>query len=465
VAAPDLMLLDEPTNHLDAESVERLEEWLQASPATCVVATHDRYFLERVVDRIVELRDGRLRTYHGGYSDYLAARAEEEARRERVRKRRLQLLKGELEWARRAPKARGGKARARLDRIEDAHAEVEQMRSDDKMGSVRFGAGPRLGKTILELDGVTRGFDGAPAVVDRLSLKLARGERWGVVGDNGCGKTTLLRLVAGDLEPDRGRIKRGANTRPAHFEQHRTELHPANSLRDTLAPGGDWVFPGGRKVHVASWLTRFAFPSGVHDMAVANLSGGERNRLALARFMLSDANLLLLDEPTSELDLLTLRVFEDALVSFPGCVLVVTHDRYFLDKVATGVLGFSRLPGEEGNVVVCQGGYTQLRRLREAAEAEAHAAEAERARAERSARARPVRRSGLSHLEKEELAGMEARIEAEEAEVARLEEGYGDPALWQDGTERGLAVQRELEAARARVDGLYARWEELTERC
>jgi len=462
--APDLMLLDEPTNHLDADSVERLEDWLEASRATCVISTHDRYFLERVVDRIVELRDGRLRTYRGGYSDYLAARAREEALRERVRKRRLQLLQGELEWARRAPKARGGKSRARLDRIENEQAEVEQLRAAGGIGSVQFGAGPRLGKTVLELDGVTKAFGGEPPVVDGLSLKLVRGERWGIVGLNGCGKTTLLRLVAGTLEPDEGRIVRGVNTRHAYYEQHRTELCPTDSLRAALSPDGDWVFPGGHKVHVASWLTRFAFPSRMHDVAVANLSGGERNRLALARFMLSDANLLLLDEPTSELDLLTLRVFEEALAVFPGCVLVVTHDRFFLDKVATGVLGFGRTPGSAGNVAVCQGGYAQLRRLREAAALEARAAETERARAARATRTRPTKRGGLTYLEKEELAGMEARIESEEAAVAHLEEAYADPAVWQDGATLGLELQRKLDVARATVEGLYVRWEELAER-
>ncbi len=460
----DIIMLDEPTNHLDSATVEAMEVWLASTPATVLVVTHDRFFLEAVVTRIVELREGKLSAYRGGYADYLTVRAQEEEQRAKVRHRRLQVLKVEMEWARRSPKARTTKANARLDRVEAMKGEQEALKPVTKTAGIRFGEGPRLGKTILELNHVTKGFSPGAPLIDGLWLKLRPGDRLGVVGPNGCGKTTLLRLAMGELEPDSGTLEVGVNTRPAYFDQHRTELDPARSLKKTLVPdGGDFVFPGGRKTHVSSWLQRFAFDARVHGMAVAKLSGGERNRLAIAKFLLSDANLLLLDEPTNDLDLLTLNLFEEALAEFPGCVLVVTHDRYFLDKVSTGTLGF--VGG--GEVVLHAGGYTAY---------QGHLAErAQRLAADQGGEAPPStastptgpkapKRKRLTYAEKREFDGIEDRIAEADARVEQLTAAYADPGLWTDGPERGVALKENLDDASQQAEQLYERWAELSDK-
>ncbi|MCA9514022.1 MAG: ABC-F family ATP-binding cassette domain-containing protein, partial [Myxococcales bacterium] len=301
---PDLLLLDEPTNHLDAETIAWLEGYLAQSPATVLVVTHDRYFLERVVTKMAELRDGDIKVYAGRYQDYLAARATEEELQKRTTQRRSQILKAELDWARRSPSARTTKSRSRLDRAYALEDEVRELKAKGPTVDFQFAdETPRLGKTILELDGVGKRYDGQPIVSD-LSLLMRKGDRLGILGPNGSGKTTLLRMVTGEEEPDTGRVVRGGATRIAYFDQHRTLLDPSETVRRTVTPdGGDDVFFGGQSLHVASWLERFGFRTQHHAMRVASLSGGERNRLALARFLLEEANVLLLDEPTNDLDI------------------------------------------------------------------------------------------------------------------------------------------------------------------
>jgi len=473
---PELILLDEPTNHLDMDAVEWIEGWLAQVSAACLLVTHDRYFLERVVSRMAEVREGQVRTYEGRYRDYLVARAEEEALRRRTSKRRLQVLEAEIEWSRRSPKARTTKSKARLERIDEATDEIRSLAVQRTDVDLRFGGAPRLGKSILELDRVVKGY-GGPPVVDGLSLRMRRGERFGVIGPNGSGKTTLLRLVAGELAPDEGAMTRGANTHIAYFDQHRTALSPDRTVRRTVAPeGGDHVHFGDRALHVASYLERFGFDGGVHGRRVDTLSGGERNRLALARFLLEDANLLLLDEPTNDLDLMTMHTLEEALVSFPGCAMVVSHDRYFLDRVATTILAFEP-DGQAGHrVVIVEGDYSHYRE-RARREARAPAAEASATpagdagthssdppagrRGGRAAGAPGPRR--LTWAERQELEGIEPRIEALEEQVGELEAELSDPDIWSGQPPRGLEVQAALDSSRAELEALYARWEYLAE--
>ena len=470
LSGADVLLLDEPTNHLDPDTIDWLEGWLRSYEGTVILVTHDRYFLDLVVTHMVELREGRLRTYPGNYTDYLARRTEEDDIRSRTRKRRLQVLKAELEWARRSPKARTTKQKARLGRIDDQQAEVRKLRAEDEMEGFSFGTPPRLGKTILELVSVTKTYDGLPTLIDRFSLIVRRGERLGVIGPNGCGKTTLLKLIADTLEPDSGTVTRGANTKIAWFDQNRAFLDQNATVRATVTPdGGDYVFMGDQKIHVVGWLQRFSFPTQTHNMKVGSLSGGEQNRLAICRFLLTDANVLLLDEPTNDLDIMTMNLLEAALVEFQGCVLVVSHDRYFLDKVSTGIIAFEPDPTGEttGRVSTIQGDWTHYQRIRlkELEEEKQRAKEAREA--ARKAKAKepkpaPVKR-GLSYHEKREFEGIEPAIEAAETQVAELEAQLADPTLWTERHEEARELDTALQAARAEVERLYARWEELSE--
>ncbi len=467
---PDLMLLDEPTNHLDAETVEWLEGWLASCGAACILVTHDRYFLERVTSHMAELRDGQLRIYSGPYSAYLEARAEEEALDKRTGARRLKMLKTELEWARRSPKARTTKSRARLGRIDNIEADVKRLNREHTIADFAFDAAPRLGKTVLELIDVSKSLpEGAPPLIRSLSLMMRKGDRIGVLGKNGCGKTTLMRMILDELKPDGGTIRRGTQTKFAYFDQHRRVLDPDKSLRQTICPdGGDKVFVGEQAIHVASWLKRFGFHTDAHRMPVGRLSGGERNRLALARFLLTDANFLILDEPTNDLDLRTMHTLEEALIGFPGCVMVVSHDRWFLDRVATSVLAFEELPGGTREITLQDGDYTTYRRLRLARLTELKREAEARDKAQRAAAA-PTRQAksqvstALTYAERLELEALEPEVEQLEAKLAALDLKLADGDVWQDA-DRALALQQERDEQAAHLAARYERWELLMEK-
>jgi len=468
---PDILLFDEPTNHLDAETTEWLEGWIGKTQSACVIVTHDRYFLENVVTRMAEVRDGQIRMYQGSYRDYLQARAEEEELRRRTGQRRLQVLKAELDWASRSPSARSTKQRARLDRVDGLADEVKKLRQETRRADFQLDQAPRLGKTILELAHVSAGFDDL-SVIDDMTMMLRRGDRVGIIGPNGSGKTTLLRLVTGDHAPSSGRVVRGKQTQIAYFDQHRSILDDDATVRATVCPeGGDKVFVGDHQLHIVSYLERFGFVASQHGMKVGSLSGGERNRLALARFLLADANVLLFDEPTNDLDLMTMHTLEEALIGFGGCVMVVSHDRYFLDRVATTMVVFEgRAPAK---VTVQPGDYTTWRRLKarevedeRAAAAAAVAAEKKEKRRSGGGRDVPTTiraKRTLTWAERRELEGIEPRIEEAEERVAILDEALSAPDVWADGGARGLELQSQRDEAKAALDALFARWEELME--
>ena len=459
---PDILLLDEPTNHLDADTTLWLERYLADYPGAVLLITHDRYFLDRVVTRMVEVHRAALTGYVGGYTEYLEAKAERQALASAEEQKRAKLIEQELAWARRSPSARTGKQKARLQRLDATRTEQQENRAPTaEAAEIRFGAPPRLGRTVLDIHDLSLAF-GDRVLLRGLTTRLRAGERVGVVGPNGAGKTTLLRLVLGEIEPDEGRIDVGVNTRIAYFDQKRADLDPDDSLITALTDS-DWVQVNGQRQHVRSYLESFLFPSELHEQRVRSLSGGERNRLLLARLLLQDANLLILDEPTNDLDLVTLQVLESALADFGGCVLVVTHDRYFLDKVATGLLVF------EGDGVVHrhEGGYDLYRRLREQREAEAaarispRAAKGGRIKEANGASAPKPRR--LTYGEQRELQRLEETIMEAEAEVARLQEVLSDPDLYTDTPERVAELNAEFRRAGERVEALYSRWAELEE--
>jgi ATP-binding cassette subfamily F protein uup len=472
---PDLLLLDEPTNHLDAATVLWLEETLFDFGGSVVLVTHDRYFLDRVVDRMVEVTPAGLVSYEGGYTDYLEARLEREARLQVEEDKRRKLIEKELTWARRAPPARTGKQKARRARARDLAVEQrERDRTRIRDVELEMAEAPRLGRTILELDGVTKAYGGR-GVLTGVTDRLLAGDRIGIVGPNGSGKSTLLKIIAGVETPDEGTVRLGENTRLAWFDQERTidpTLTVGRAVSDT-----DWVELNGRQMHLRGYLDRFLFPSHVHDQRVSALSGGERNRLLLARLFLEEFNLLLLDEPTNDLDLDTLQVLEELLEEFTGCLLVVSHDRYLLDKVATSLLVFEG----EGEVRRHHGRWDDwvARHAREKEAEEARRRESERqekeARAEAArAGSRAARAQGgggkLTYREQKELRALTERIEALELEQAELETVLADPGLYAGGAGAGgrsmdpqEATRRYAEVKDALEEALL-RWMELEER-
>jgi ATP-binding cassette subfamily F protein uup len=466
LAQPELLLLDEPTNHLDADTVLWLEEHLADYPGALLLITHDRYFLDRVVDRLIEVSAAALTPYPGGYTEYLEAKAERMAQLAAEEGKRLKLIEKELEWARRAPPARTGKSRARLQRIDALADEQRRYKKTVRTREVELDAAPapRLGRTVLELKNVSKSYDGR-TLLRGFGAGLRAGQRVGIIGPNGAGKTTLLRILLGEERPDGGEVEVGVNTRIAYFDQRRSDLDGEASVYEAVADT-DWVTVGGRKVHLRSYLEDFLFPTSVQQQKVRSLSGGERNRLLLAKLLLQESNLLVLDEPTNDLDLVTLQTLETMLEDYAGCVLVVTHDRYFLDKVATDLWVFEG----EGVVHAHAGGYDLYRRLRderEAAEAEARA-ERERKQAAKVTPPRPPAEKSsskkLSWKEQRELEAIEGEILAAETARDELEARLADPAFYGAGGGDVASIHAAYQEAIAKVETLYARWAELEEK-
>jgi ATP-binding cassette subfamily F protein uup len=453
---PEVLALDEPTNHLDARTIEWLETRLAGWQGALIVVTHDRYFLDRVATRIVEIDRGKAYTYDGDYEAFLLTQGERLAIEAEDEYQRAAFVRREIEWIRRRPKARTTKAKARIDRFDAAVAAaptVDQQRGPTMR--LQLPTGPRLGGTIVELDRAGRTLGGKRLFHD-LNLVMKPGDRIGIVGPNGAGKTTLIRTILGVDPPDAGTVVVGANTRAAYFEQGRTELRDELTVLEEVGDGYDFVdLPDGR-VHVRGFLRMLAFPDNVADTKIGQLSGGERNRVQLARLLRRGGNLLVLDEPTNDLDLPTLGALEDGLLSFPGCALIVSHDRWFLDRVATAILAFEG----DGKVTLYEGSYSFYAERRAATVAPTAAAPRPRDGRSRAPSAAPRK---LTFKETAELAGIEDAIGAAEREVATLEATLSDPAVFK---ERGAEVQAliaQLDTARANVDKLFARWQELDE--
>jgi len=366
LSAPDLLLLDEPTNHLDAESVAWLERFLDDYQGTVLAVTHDRYFLDNVAGWILELDRGHGIPFQGNYSSWLEQKQARLAVEEKQESARRRTLQRELEWVRMAPRARHAKSRARV-------AAYEQLLADDaavKLDTVEIHipAGPRLGDVVVEAAGLRKGY-GDRLLIDGLDFSLPAGGIVGVIGPNGAGKTTLFRMIAGQEEPDGGELRIGPSVELAYVDQARADLDPANTVWKEIAGGKDRITVGTREIASRAYVASFNFRGGDQQKRVGDLSGGERNRLHLAKLLRSGGNLLLLDEPTNDLDVDTLRALEEALVSFAGCAVVISHDRWFLDRVATHILAFEG----DSEVVWFEGAYDEYeenRRKRLGAEAD-----------------------------------------------------------------------------------------------
>jgi ABC transport system ATP-binding/permease protein len=458
VQAPEILLLDEPTNHLDLAGIEWLEEELEQAVFACVVISHDRYFLENVATEIAELSrvypDGLLRV-KGRYSTFLEKK-EEFLHAQSKRQEALEnLVHSEIEWLRRGAKARTRKSKARIDKAGELMEELADLNTRSRSGSAQidFSATDRKTKRLIELQNVAYEIGGR-RLFQGLNFIITAGLRVGLVGPNGSGKTTLLRLLRGEVAATAGEIRRAEKLRIVYFDQRR-ELDPNVTLRRALAPEGDSVLYQDRVTHVASWAAKFLFKSEQLNQPVERLSGGERARVLIAQLMLQPADVLLLDEPTNDLDIPTLEILEESLLEFRGSLVLVTHDRYMLDRVSTIVLGLDGQGSAERFA-----DYTQW----ETWQAERQQAGQNNARvdARSTASARPATSSKkkLSYLEAREYASIEERVAAAEEKLEVKRTRAQDPAIASDAS-RLMSAQAELEEAQNEVDELYARWAEL----
>ena len=351
LSRPDLLLLDEPTNHLDAESVLWLERFLQEYPGTVVAITHDRYFLDNVAKWILELDRGRGFPFEGNYTSWLEQKQARLAQEEKSNEARARTLQRELEWVKMSPKARQAKGKARLSAYEKLHAEAEAAERGPDRLEIAIPAGPRLGDTVIEVKNLSKGF-GDRLLIDNLSFSLPPAGIVGIVGPNGAGKTTLFRMLAGLEAPDQGTVSVGDTVQLSYVDQNRDDLDPKATVYQEITGGVEHMKVGGREVHGRAYVASFNFKGADQQKLVGDLSGGERNRVHLAKLLKRGGNVLLLDEPTNDLDVDTLRALETALESFPGCAVVISHDRWFLDRIATHVLAFegdSQVRWFEGN--------------------------------------------------------------------------------------------------------------------
>lgn len=463
VAGPDVLLLDEPTNHLDLAGIAWLEDLLNEGSFASVIITHDRYFLENVSTEIVELNriyaDGLLRV-QGSYSKFIEARQAYLESQSRLEESLRNRVRTEVEWLRRGPKARATKAKARID---NAHQLIEQLkevssRSQSSTATIGFESTDRQTKRLVELEDV--GIElGDRKIVERLNFMIANGMRVGLVGPNGSGKTTILRMLTGELRPTSGEIKKAGSLRIVYFSQMR-ELPEGVTLRRALAPDSDSVVYQGRVIHVASYAQKFLFTGEQLNQPVERLSGGERARILIARLMLEPADLLLLDEPTNDLDIATLEVLEESLLEYRGALMLVTHDRYMLDRISTTVLG---LDGKGKAAVFAD--YPQWEQwfLNQPSEPTIEREEQPRKSSVAAETSAAPAKKKLSYLEAREFAGIEAKVEAADARLDAAKFQVNDPSVAVDAAKLTEALA-EMEAAQAEVDVLYARWAELTEK-
>jgi len=452
---PELLLLDEPTNHLDIGAIERLEELLLKVPAA-VVVTHDRAFLDRVTTRIVELDRGVLRSYPGNFAAYESAREQELAAEDVANRRFDKFWAQEEVWIRKGVEARRTRNEGRVRRLERLRVERAERRERVGAMNMSLDAGQRSGQLVAELTDVSKSVAGR-ALITQLSMRIMRGDRLGLIGPNGAGKTTLIRLILGQLPPDGGSVRLGTNLKVAYFDQLREQLEPEATLADMISPGSDWVEVGGERKHVMTYLGDFLFPAHRARSPVRMLSGGERNRLLLARLFAQPANLLVLDEPTNDLDIESLELLEQRLQDYTGTLLLVSHDRRFLDNVVTQSLA------SEGGGLWREyvGGYSDWLRQRGPSPAVDGRGKPAREASSSAAPSQPKPRTRLGHKEQRELTSLPGEIEALEQEQAALTGRMSAPDYHLQGAPQIRADRRRLEEIEALLLVKFERWEAL----
>jgi ATP-binding cassette subfamily F protein uup len=455
VAVPEILLMDEPTNHLDLDAIEWLEQMLLDFKGALLFITHDRRFLDSLATRIVELDRGRITEFKGNFSAYQIKKAELLEIEATHAAKFDKVLAQEEAWIRQGIKARRTRNEGRVRRLE--RLRLERAARRERQGNVRLAvdAGERSGKLVAELTGVNKSF-GDRVIIRDFSTRILRGDRIGLLGPNGAGKSTLLRLILGELEPDSGEINRGTNLNIAYFDQMREQLNEEATLSDTISPGSDFVEIGNERKHVISYLEDFLFPPQRARAPVKSLSGGERNRLLLARLFARPANVLVLDEPTNDLDIDTLELLEELLQDFGGTLFLVSHDRAFLENTVTQVIAF------EGNGQLTEfgGGYDDWRRFTEQRATETVIDKPKAAPVPKPAAPKPAP-SKLSFKETHELAALPDKIEALETEQNALNAELADPDIYRADPQRVKVLQARLAAIDAELEQVMLRWEEL----
>jgi ATP-binding cassette subfamily F protein uup len=454
VREPDLLILDEPTNHLDIESIDWLEEFLLGYGGTLLFVTHDRAFLRRLATRIIELDRGRITSWPGDYLNFLRRKEEMLNAEEKANERFDKRLAEEEVWIRQGIKARRTRNEGRVRALKAMRDEYRQRREQTGKVKMALQQGDRSGKLVIEAENVSYAWDDKPVIRD-LTTTILRGDRVGIIGPNGAGKTTLLNLLLGKLEPASGTIKAGTKLEVAYFDQLRGSLNEEKTVQDNVADGSDKVTINGLDKHVISYLQDFLFTPDRVRQPVKALSGGERNRLLLARLFAKPANLLVMDEPTNDLDLETLELLEELLLDYQGTLLLVSHDREFLDNVVTSSLVFE----QNAQVSEYVGGYSDWLRQRKPESSEMPVA---RKKEPAPAQAKPKSKvKKLSYKDQRELDQLPKRLEQLEAEIDQLQALMSDPAFYQKGSQAIQEKSREMEQKQAELSHAYARWEEL----
>ncbi|MGE5437845.1 MAG: ABC-F family ATP-binding cassette domain-containing protein [Syntrophothermus sp.] len=451
ISEPDLLILDEPTNHLDTESIEWIEGFLANYKGTCIFVTHDRYFLDKIADRIVELSNGTFFSHSGNYTDYLINKAERTAIKEAEEKKRQNFLRRELEWVMRGPRARRTKSKSRLDAFYET-AEKEKFEAEPDVDLI-IPPSEKLGNKVLILKDVSVSM-GGKKLFDKLNVEFRAGKKLGIVGKNGAGKTTLLNIILGDVQPDKGIIDIGEKTEFNYVDQSRLILNDEDSVIDAIGEGSETIKFGNYNMPVWTYLRRFLFTDDRINTLVGRLSGGEKSRLTLARILKNGGNFLILDEPTNDLDLPTLRILEEALIAFEGCVIVVSHDRYFLNRVCNSILAIE----DYGKVFYDEGNYDYYHEKRKLREVENNPSEKKIKKEDTRVK---VKERKLTFNERKELESIEENIMRAEAEVERIENIFISPDFYEKYARKTNELNEELAKAKEKVKQLYNRWEEL----
>lgn len=456
---PDILLLDEPTNHLDIDSILWLQGYLKRFSGTLIFVTHDRVFLQEMANRIVEVERGRLFDWSCDYATFLKRRDDQLAAEEAAEAQFDRKLAEEEKWIRQGIKARRTRNEGRVRALKKMREERRQRRQKLGTAKLRIQDAEKSGRLVAHMENVTHSFDGSP-LIEGFTTTVFRGDRIGIIGPNGIGKSTLLKILLGELAPQSGTVRLGTNLSVAYFDQLRGQLDPEKTARENIGEGADELLIAGRKRHVMGYLQDFLFAPDRAHTRVSFLSGGERNRLLLAKLLAKPANVLVLDEPTNDLDSETLELLEESLPQFPGTILLVSHDRAFLNNIVTSTIAF------EGNGIVCEydGGYDDWKRQKDARDASAVSktspkAEPPASETDTSVSAAPKRK--LSYREQQELDSLPDRIDALENRQAELHAQMGDPEFYKQDGEAIAAVQAELQAVVDELEECFSRWEEL----